>query len=107
MRRQASLAVLLALAAACAEGARTGPAPIDREVFIETYVELRLAALQSPDYMVTPERRAAVLQSQGVDADALLAFADAHGRDVEYMSELWSEVERRLEARRTEEGATR
>jgi hypothetical protein len=101
MRRQAILA-LLVVAAACGNGTQ-GPTGtlIDREVFIDTYVDLRLAAIQSPDFAVTPERREEILRARGVDADALLRFADAHGRDPDYMSGLWSEVEERLTARRS------
>lgn len=101
MRRQAGLAFLVALAAACAD--RSPPRTVDREVFIEAYVDLRLAALRAPDFVVSPEQRAQILERHGVDAEELLAFARAYGGDVEFMSEVWNEVERRLEARRTEE----
>jgi hypothetical protein len=105
MRRQATplRAALLAvsvLAAACgAPDADT----IDREVFIEAYVELRLAALDSEDFEVAPDQRAEILARHGVDQEGLLRFADVHGRDVDFMNEVWSEVERRLEERRPDD----
>ena len=70
---------------------------MDRETFIATYVELRAAAIVSDDQDLSPEARDRVLATQGVDADDLLDFAEAHGRDIEFMREVWNEVESRLE----------
>jgi hypothetical protein len=102
MTRQAvtlPLALLAAttLAAGCGGSAETPP--IDREVFIETYVELRLAALESEDFEVDADSRDEILERLGVDQDALLYFADFHGRDVAFMNEVWTEVDRRLTER--------
>ena len=112
MRRQAIAAIaraaaliLLALAAAACEGPPPGGEPIAREVFIETYVELRLAALESEDFAVPPAEREEILARHGVDQEALLHFADVHGRDVDFMNEVWAEVERLLEQRRSSDDA--
>lgn len=95
--RRAAVLAVCALAAACgAPDADT----IDREIFIEAFVELRLAALESEDFEVAPEQRAEILARHGVDQEGLLRFAEVHGRDVDFMNEVWSEVERRLEERR-------
>ena len=103
MRRQATtlllpLLAVVGLAAGC--GAPERPQPIDREVFIDAYVDLRLAALGNEDFEVEPEQRSEILERHGVDQDELLYFADFHGRDVAFMNEIWSEVERRLAERR-------
>ncbi|HUP53740.1 MAG TPA: hypothetical protein VM198_14765 [Longimicrobiales bacterium] len=105
MRRQATprRAVLLAACALAAACGAPGAGTIDREIFIEAYVELRLAALQSEDFEVAPEQRAEILARHGVDKEGLLRFADVHGRDVDFMNEVWSEVERRLEERRPDD----
>jgi hypothetical protein len=95
------IAVLAVLAAAC--GGRGADDVVDREVFIEAYVELRLAALASEDFEVAPDQRAEILARHGVDQDILLRFAEVHGRDVDFMNEVWSEVERRLEERRPDD----
>jgi hypothetical protein len=100
MRRQVAFALLFFLAAACDDGGTTATTLLDREVFIETYVELRLGAIQSLEFAVTPEARDEILRNQGVDREALLAFVDAHGRDTEYMTGLWAEVDTRLNERR-------
>ena len=108
MRRQAIAAIaraaaliLLVQAASACGGPASGGEAIDREVFIETYVELRLAALDSDDFAVPPAEREEILARHGVDQEALLRFADVHGRDVDFMNEVWADVESRLEQRRS------
>ena len=97
----APLVVIAALVAPASCGQGAGPsAPIDREVFISTYVDLRAAALESDSAVLTDEARADVLDRHGVTAEDLLGFAEVHGRDVEFMREVWNEVEVRMDARR-------
>jgi hypothetical protein len=104
MRRQAIWFALLSLTTACGGGQTTpGDEPIDREVFIETYVDLRVAAAQAGDFVVPTEEREEILARHGVTAESLLRFADVHGRDVEFMNEVWAEVERRLAERQPSE----
>jgi hypothetical protein len=95
-----TLALTLAVSAACGDGDPATAGLIDREVFIETFVELRLAAIRAGAFAVTPQERDEILGRHGVDADALLAFAGAHGGNPDYMTALWSEVDARLTARR-------
>lgn len=84
-------------AAACGGGQPTLPSDlIDRETFIATYVDLRIAALQSPDRNIDTVASAEVLRRRGLEAHQLLDFADVHGRDVEFMRAVWDEVERRI-----------
>lgn len=101
MRRQAIPIVLLAFAGACggAGDSPPGEEPIDREVFIEAYVDLRAAAAADEDFVLPAEERDEILARHGVTEDELLHFADFHGRDVEFMNEVWGEVERRLAER--------
>ncbi len=95
----------LCAAAACGGGtsAPVSDDPIDRETFIDAYVELRAAAVGTEGFAVTDEERDRILESHGVDGEELLRFADAHGRDVEFMREVWNEVETRLDERTTVE----
>jgi hypothetical protein len=101
--RAVALVALTSLAAACGEPTPPGGEPIDREVFIETYVELRLAALAAEDFVVPPEEREEILARHGVDQEGLLRFAEVHGQDVDFMNEVWAEVERLIEERRPTE----
>jgi len=71
---------------------------IDREVFITTYVDLRIAALDTDSARVGESERDAILQQHGVTADDLTTFADVHGADLEYMRDVWAEVELRLDS---------
>jgi hypothetical protein len=90
----------LALVAIAACGRTDGGASgdvIDREAFIATYVDLRVAAQHAPDLHVSDEQRAEILARHGVDEAGLLEFADVHGRDIAYMSEVWNEINTRIQ----------
>jgi hypothetical protein len=93
-------AVLLALAA-CRGDERVPlvEGVIDRETFIEVYVDLRVATLEGQALALPEEERDRILASHGVDGEDLIAFVDAYGRELDYMNGVWSEVEQRLETR--------
>jgi hypothetical protein len=86
------ICAVLLLSAAC----RGDDGAIDRQVFVDTYVDLRTAALANPGGQIRPEQRDSVLALHGVTEEQLLRFAEVHGPDVEYMSAVWGEVENRL-----------
>ena len=93
-------ATVLCLAVASCGGDTSGPVGrdvIDRQAFVDTYVDLRLAAIESPDFRISPEARQEILARHGVEAEDLLRFADAHGRDLEFMNEVWTEIEARFQ----------
>jgi len=71
---------------------------IDRETFIQVYVDLRNEAVRDPDLTLSDEARVAVLTRHGVDESDLMAFVDAYGRNLDYMNDVWTEVEQRVEA---------
>ena len=105
MKSVAPQLMLLALLAGAACGgsgdAATEPGgekTIDRETFVDVYVELRRAALATGGEALTPGQRQEVLDEHGVSEEDLLTFALVHGGDTELMREVWSEVEERLEA---------
>lgn len=79
-------------------GCGSGPAAstMDRETFIDVYVELRVAALGHDDATVTPGERERILASHGVAAEDLVTFAEVHGRDPAFMRDVWNEIEDRL-----------
>lgn len=98
--------VLLAalLAAACGRAPSSAPGGLDRDTFIATYVELRSAAVRLGTAELTDAARTEVLARMGVTEEALVAFVEAHGEDVDFMRAVWDEVEGRLEAIRLEGG---
>jgi hypothetical protein len=107
MKRPVRALALLLLATACGGGG-PGAVPadvIDRQTFIETYVDLRLAAVATEAFRVSAEDRAEILARHGIDGEALVRFADAHGGDLDYMNEVWSEIEVRIQERTEAEAA--
>ena len=70
-----------------------------REEFIGTFLDLRTAAVNAGTVDVGTDVRDSILSVYGVTGQDLLDFIDTHGEDVEYMSDLWTEVDARLTAR--------
>lgn len=99
--RRATLAIAVSVACLVPVACDLGSGPsdvIDRETFVATYVDLRRAALTSPDGELDDEARTEVLERHGVTEEDLLDFADAHGRDVDFLRSLWTEVEARMDS---------
>ncbi len=69
---------------------------MERSTFVDVYVALRLSALQTPDANLPEAARDSILGEYDVSADDLVAFAEAHGRNPEYMLEVWRDIESRL-----------
>ena len=90
------LLLLVVVAVGCGPEAPEGV--IDREVFIEAYVDLRIAALDAENQEIGEAARDAILASHGIEADDLLEFAEVHARDLELMRDVWNEVEVRMDA---------
>lgn len=80
---------------------------ITRDQFIEAYIELRFSALRNQDEQILAEDRERILAGRGLTPEDLLEFVDAHGRNIEFMQEVWDEVERGMEERRGQEGSER
>lgn len=81
-------------------GGLSEPEPRDRELFVATYVDLREAALASPDGKLTEAARAAVLERNGVSEVELLAFVETWSQDLDVMRVVWEEIEERLDVER-------
>ena len=88
--------LIMLLASACSNA--TADDVIDREAFIQTYVDLRVAALKTEAQRLSDEERAEVLTRTGVTADDLVRFAEVHGRDLDFMRDVWNDVELRMDA---------
>ena len=74
---------------------------IEPEAFIETYVDLRAAALITEDGQVTEVGRSEVLDRHGISEEDLISFTQAYGEDLMFMQELWNEIELRLDNTRS------
>ena len=97
-----TLGILLSFLA-CGESQSNFPAGdlIEPEDFIETYVDLRAAALITEDGQVTQAGRSEVLDRHGISEEDLISFAQANGEDLIFMQEIWNEIELRLENTRS------
>jgi hypothetical protein len=91
----AAIALVWAVTA-CGEAGSPEDGSVDRATFVDSWVELRRAALASPTGQVPTAERDRILAERGVTQEQLLAFAEAHGADVAYMKKIWDEVAARL-----------
>jgi hypothetical protein len=97
LRRRTGLRPLvLVLCGLAACGGRV-PETIDREVFIDTYVDLRTAALDTDSTKVSETERTDILARHGVTEDDLVTFADVHATELEFMRDVWNDVELRMD----------
>jgi len=69
---------------------------IDRSTFIETQVQLRLAAADAEPDQLSQAQRDSILDEQGVTDEHLAAFLAVHGSDEEFMAEVWADVDRKV-----------
>lgn len=97
-----ALAATVAATATCAPNESVSSDVMTREAFIETYVALRAAGLQTESRVISPEDRERILAEHHVAQEELLHFAEVHGGDATFMREVWEEVESRLEDRQTD-----
>ncbi len=90
---------LAAIAGVAACGGATGgdTDTMDREVFVQTYVDLRVSALETDSQRLATPAREAILSEHGVTAEELTRFADANAADLEFMREVWNEIELRMD----------
>jgi len=97
------LTVVLALAA-CDMGfpGSEGEADIDRDTFVATYTDLRIAAMGWESQRLPADERDAVLERHGVTADDLREFVAVHGRNVPVMNEIWNDISANVQAAREE-----
>lgn len=90
-----TLGLLLGLGG-CSPDAEMAPDVMERSAFVDVYVALRMAALGTSDANLPEAVRDSILSEYGVSADDLVGFAEVHGRNPDYMLEVWRDVESRL-----------
>ena len=93
LARPAALLLVLGTLA-CSGGSADS---IDREVFIATYVDLRMAALETDSARIGIAERDEILQRHGVSADDMKTFTEVHSGDLDFMRDVWNEVEVRMD----------
>jgi len=91
----------LTLAWGCEFAATGSPAEVqERERFISAYVDLRVWLLRMRTTQMGDAVRDSLLAAHDVTEDELLNFVDTHGTDVEFMRDVWNDIETRIATRR-------
>ena len=90
----------LTLCWSCGGGAPEVPEETPgRPEFIGAYLDLRTAVLSSGSTDRSNEVRDSILAVYDVTDQDLLDFVEIHGEDVEFMRDLWTEIEARVTER--------
>ena len=93
-------AIALTMCWSCSGDATDVPEDtVAREVFIGAYLDLRVAALSSGTTEIEGDVRDSILAVYGVTGEDLTQFVDTYGEDVEFMGDLWTEIEGQLSER--------
>lgn len=87
---------LLTTLTAC-RGGEPPPGTVDRDTFLDAWIALRIAAAEASDGDLDGPERDRILAEHGMDEQDLVDFVQAHGADIGYMNELWSDALERLE----------
>ncbi len=90
----ALLAAVLSVAGACRSF--EDEASLDRERYIDIYVEILRARAGAPDTAVAVDSTTAVLARHGVTEDDLDEFAWRHADDPGFLASAWGEIATRL-----------
>jgi hypothetical protein len=105
IRHAAFLAFALGIFACGGEPtASADEAGLDRETFIATYVDLRVAVGRQGTHELTDAERTRILADHSVTEAELLDFVEIHGTDVAFMRDVWDEVEARMDGVRLAPG---
>jgi len=84
----------LTLSWSCGGGATDVPETVEgREAFVGAYLDLRMSAVNSGSSVIEDGVRDSILTLHGVTEQDLLDFIETHGEDVEFMRDLWTELE--------------
>ena len=77
----------------------------ERERFISAYVDLRIWSLRMRTTQIGDAVRDSLLAAHDVTEDEFVHFVDTHGTDVEFMRDVWSDIETRISERQEGEAS--
>ena len=96
----------LTLAWGCEFSTTASPAEVqERERFIIAYVELRIWSLRMGTTRIGDAVRDSLLAAHDVTEDELVSFVDTYGTDVEFMRDVWNDIETRISERQEGEAS--
>ena len=90
-----ALGALLSFAA-CADGEPGAGTELSRQEYVDTYVEILLAADLAEDSVAASDSARAILARRGLTEYDLLDFAQNLDEDPEQLAEIWQEIENRI-----------
>jgi hypothetical protein len=97
---RAGIAMALVLASmACGgstETATSSTETIPRDVFVQAYVELRMEAFDNTPKIITNAEKDLILNQRGISEDDMRHFIEVHGPDLEFMRDLWADIEAQI-----------
>jgi hypothetical protein len=93
--RSLYLLVTLLLSANCSTDKKSEV--IDREVFVEAYSDLRIAAVETDSGSISFSGLDSILDAFGVTEEELTIFLEAHVEDLEFMRDVWNDIELRMD----------
>jgi hypothetical protein len=98
MRPGYGLACALLLTACGGEGdpATRALDVIERETFVDTYVQLRMASFDNTPRIITDGEKDRILAGQQVTEEELRNFLTVHGSDIPYVRDLWADIEAQI-----------
>jgi len=98
LTRLTGLATALLWASACDPAGPQDTRAITREQFIPAFVDLRVAALRHPAGTLPVGARDSILDIHGLSPEQMLGFVQNHAAELEFMRDLWNEIEIRLDS---------
>lgn len=95
-----ALGTLLSLAACPADRSTGG---LTREQYVDLYVSILRAADAARDSVAATDSARRILAEHGFTEDDLLQFADRYASEPQTLTDIWAEIERRLQQPAEEE----
>jgi hypothetical protein len=98
MRTRFGLAYVILVAACGGQGdtATDATAPISRDLFVQTYVELRMESFDNTPRVITDAEKDVILAERGITDEDLRHFIQVHGSDLPFMRDLWADIEAQI-----------
>ena len=93
--RSLYLLVTLLLSANCSTDKKSEV--IDREVLVGVYSDLRIAAVETDSGSISFSGRDSILDAIDVTEQDLTLFLQAHVEDLEFMRDVWNDIELRMD----------
>lgn len=93
LTRSYHIAIAWVTLALTACGGEAPPETIERDTFVQAYSSLRIAAVETDSGRIAFAARDSILDAFGVTEEDLTTFADVHAEELEFMRDVWNDIE--------------